>query len=164
MSLAKVTLMGNVGKDPEVFTFNGRNGSSEGIKFSIGVNQGKGEAQTTSWFECSAFGGLVKPIRDYVTKGKQVLVVGDLKIRKWEKDGKNGVAVEVNVSDLKFTGSNPNAGTGDNNGGGGNRSTSSNGNGNGGGNSRQSAPRQQQAAPVAAGGGGGEISDDDCPF
>ena len=34
-------LMGNLGKDPEVFSFDGRNGKSEGVKFSLAVNRGK---------------------------------------------------------------------------------------------------------------------------
>jgi hypothetical protein len=56
MGFAKVQLMGNLGKDPEAFGFEGRNGKSEGVKFSIAVNRGKEDAKVTDWFDCLCFG------------------------------------------------------------------------------------------------------------
>ena len=73
MGFAKVQLMGNLGKDPEVFGFEGRNGRSEGVKFSIAVNRGKEDAKVTDWYDCLCFGQTAKTAKEWLQKGKTVI-------------------------------------------------------------------------------------------
>ena len=142
MAFAHVTLMGNLGKDPETFEFNGRNGKQEGVKFSIAVSRGKDDKKVTDWFDVTCFGALAKTAKDYLTKGKPVVVQGDLTIRKWEgKEGKSGTSIEVNADKLRFV---PQGEKSGNDGG-----------------STQAAPagNSRGAAPA-----GPDPTDDDCPF
>jgi len=103
MAFAQITLMGNLGKDPETFSFNGRNGATEGVKFSVAVSHGKDEKKVTDWFDCTCFGANAKTAKDWLTKGKPVIIQGDLTLRPWEgKDGKKGTSLEVNVDKIRF--------------------------------------------------------------
>src|ERR1039458_5254171 len=103
MGFAKVQLMGNLGKDPEVFSFEGRNGKSEGVKFPVAVNRGKDDNKVTDWYECLCFGQTAKTAKEWLQKGKTVIVFGKLSFRDWEgKDGKKGHSTEVVVDDIQF--------------------------------------------------------------
>ena len=103
MAFAQITLMGNLGKDPETFSFNGRNGATEGVKFSVAVKHGKDERKVTDWFDCTCFGANAKTAKDWLTKGKPVIIQGDLTIRSWEsQEGKKGTSLEVNVDKIRF--------------------------------------------------------------
>ena len=141
MAFAQITLMGNLGKDPETFSFNGRNGATEGVKFSVAVSHGKDEKKVTDWFDCTCFGATAKTAKDWLTKGKPVIIQGDLNLRPWEgKDGKKGTSLEVNVDKIRFV-------------------PSGEKNGNGGGASAPVAVSAgRNAAPSA------DIDDDSCPF
>src|ERR1019366_9505843 len=95
--------MGNLGKDPEVFSFDGRNGKSEGVKFSLAVNRGKEDNRVTDWYECLCFGQTAKTAKEWLQKGKTVIVFGKLSFRDWErKDGKKGHSTEVITDDIQF--------------------------------------------------------------
>jgi single-strand DNA-binding protein len=103
MAFAQITLMGNLGKDPETFSFNGRNGATEGVKFSIAVSHGKDEKRVTDWFNCTCFGTNAKTAKDWLTKGQPVIIQGDLAVRSWEgQEGKKGTSLEVNVDKIRF--------------------------------------------------------------
>jgi single-strand DNA-binding protein len=103
MGFAKVQLMGNLGKDPEVFSFDGRNGKPEGVKFSIAVNRGKDDSKVTDWYDCLCFGQTAKTAKEWLQKGKTVIVFGKRSFRDWEgKDGKKGHSTEVAVDDIQF--------------------------------------------------------------
>ena len=145
MGFAKVQLMGNLGKDPEVFSFDGRNGKSEGVKFSIAVNRGKEDNKVTDWYDCLCFGQTAKTAKGWLQKGKTVIVFGKLSFREWEgKDGKKGHSTEVAVDDIQFV---PNgAGNGASGGAGTGKAAAPNGGGN------------REAAL------GTDIDDDSCPF
>jgi single-strand DNA-binding protein len=95
--------MGNLGKDPETFGFDGRNGRSEGVKFPVAVNRGKDDNKVTDWYECLCFGQTAKTAKEWLQKGKAVIVFGKLSIREWEgKDGKKGHSTEVIADDIQF--------------------------------------------------------------
>jgi single-strand DNA-binding protein len=144
MGFAKVQLMGNLGKDPEVFSFEGRNGKSEGVKFPVAVNRGKDDSKVTDWFECLCFGQTAKTAKEWLLKGKTVIVFGKLSFREWEgKDGKLGHSTEVIADDIQFV---PN--------GGGNGAS-------GGANGKTAVPNggDNRQAAVSA-----DIDDGDCPF
>lgn len=100
MSLNKVTLIGNLGKDPEIrHTQDGR-----GIaNFSIATSESwkdraTGEKkQKTEWHNIVVFSeGLVKVIQSYVKKGSRVYIEGQLQTRKWQdKNGADRWSTEI---------------------------------------------------------------------
>ncbi|MDA9231433.1 single-stranded DNA-binding protein [Rickettsiales bacterium] len=93
MSLNKVTLIGNVGQDPEIKTTqDGR----ELANFSIATTESWKDKNTgerkdkTEWHRIVVFSsGLVNIIKNYVKKGSKLYIEGQLQTRKWTDN--NGV-------------------------------------------------------------------------
>ena len=99
-----VGVVGNLTKDPELrYTTTGKSVAS----FSIANNQyykvGDEKKQTTSFFNCTAWGKLGEVIVEYMTKGKKMLVAGRLQQRSWEdQNGNKRYAVEIVVNECQF--------------------------------------------------------------
>lgn len=94
--LAKVTLIGNLGRDPEIRNTN--NGDPY-ARFSIATNKiVKGE-KSTQWWDVTVFDTKkAEVVQAYVTKGSRVFVEGELQTREYQaKDGTTKTAVEVIV-------------------------------------------------------------------
>lgn len=91
MSLNKVTLIGNVGQDPEIKTTqDGR----ELANFSIATTESWKDKQTserkdkTEWHNITAFGAVVGVIKNYVKKGSKLYIEGKLETSKYtDKQG-----------------------------------------------------------------------------
>jgi single-strand DNA-binding protein len=105
MSFAQVTLIGHVGRDPEM-TY-----TSEGMalsRFSLAVSkkEGKEGKERTTWFNCTAFRGLAETINQYVSKGAPLFVQGELSIREYtSKDGAVRTSIDVLVDKMQLIGS-----------------------------------------------------------
>lgn len=103
----RVSLIGNVGADPEIKSFNG-NGKL--AKFSLATNESyknsKGERVTeTQWHNIVAWNGLAGFIEKYVKKGSYVVLEGKLVNRSYEdKEGKKRYLTEVVTNELNFLG------------------------------------------------------------
>lgn len=90
MSIALITLVGNIGQDPVL-----RDGANDS-KFataSLAVNRRKGENRTTTWYDLTVDGKLGEAFVKYTKKGHPVFVQGELEVR--EKDGKTYLRVSV---------------------------------------------------------------------
>ena len=102
----KVTLMGNLTRDPELRTTpNGQSVAS----FSLAVNRNwrnaNGEQQeAVDYIDCNAWGKAGEIITQYMQKGRPLLVSGRLQQRSWEQDGQKRSKVEVVVEDFNFVG------------------------------------------------------------
>lgn len=86
-SLNKVTLIGNLGKDPEIRS---TNDGKEIASFSIATTESwrdraSGEKkERTEWHRIVVFNdGLVNVIKNYVKKGSKLYIEGALQTRKW---------------------------------------------------------------------------------
>ena len=107
-SLAKITLVGNLGNDPETkYTPQG----TLIANFSIAVNNRarNGQPETTSWYRCSCFGKLAETVvnlseRGYLAKGKQVYIDGNFEPREYEHNGQRRTSLDVNVRELQLLG------------------------------------------------------------
>ncbi|MFM8441673.1 MAG: single-stranded DNA-binding protein [Acidobacteriota bacterium] len=108
MSFNKITLVGNLGRDPELRY------TPQGVavcNFSIATNERKrdkaGEFQdVTTWFRVTLWNKLAENANKYLTKGSQVYVEGRLKVEEWtDRDGKSRYTLEVQASDMQFLGS-----------------------------------------------------------
>ena len=94
----KVTLIGNLGKDPEVRAL--ENGAKV-AKFSIATNENyrdkSGEWQTqTEWHEIVAWRAVAERAESSLKKGMTVYLEGKLSTRTWQdKDGNNRKTTEV---------------------------------------------------------------------
>ena len=99
-SLNQMTLIGNLGKDPEIRTF--QNGNRV-ASFSVATTEtwkdkATGEKkQKTEWHNVSVFGNSVNFIEKYLKKGMQVFVQGKLETQEYEKDGIKRYATKIMV-------------------------------------------------------------------
>ena len=100
-----VTLIGRLTRPGELKYTNSGMGVS---KFSIAVNRRKKSGDQwedeVSFFDCTMFGKRAESLNQYLTKGKQVAVNGELRQNRWEKDGQTRSKVEIIVNDLQLLG------------------------------------------------------------
>lgn len=111
-SLNKITLLGNVGADPEVrSTSSGTKVASLSLATGRQWTDAKGEKQEkTEWHKCVIWGsskgdGLAGVIEKYVGKGDRLYVEGRIEYRQYEdKDKQTRYVTEVNVTDILLLG------------------------------------------------------------
>lgn len=78
-NLNSINLQGNLVADPQAF---GQDNSV--VRFTIAVNTGYGEFKDTCFVDCVAFKKQGEIIMQHLTKGKQVIVCGELNQSRWE--------------------------------------------------------------------------------
>ncbi len=108
-SVNKVTILGHVGRDPEVKQLNG---GSTVAKFSVAcTDKFKGKdgqwQEKTEWVNVIAWSKLAEIVGKYVAKGDKVYVEGKLTTSSWEdkSTGKKTYRTEVTAQDLVLLGS-----------------------------------------------------------
>lgn len=103
--LNKVILIGRLGKDPEIKTFD--NGNSI-ANFSLATNETykdrNGERQDrTDWHNIQVgIPGLVKLVQQYFKKGDVMYLEGKLRTREYEKEGQKRYVTEVQAESIRF--------------------------------------------------------------
>jgi single-strand DNA-binding protein len=103
----KVQLIGNVGNDPEIKTFDG---GKKVVNFTLATNESykneKGEkVEQTEWHKITAWGKIADIIEKYVTKGKEIAVEGKLTHRSYDdKNGEKRFITEVVANDILLLG------------------------------------------------------------
>lgn len=103
----KVQLIGRLGQEPEIITFEDGNKMA---KFSMATDdsykdKSGAKVERAYWHNIIVKGGLVKVVEDYVTKGQEIAVEGKLTNRSWEdKEGKKNYTTEILVNELLMLG------------------------------------------------------------
>ena len=103
----KVQLIGNVGQEPEIKTFDG---GKKVASITIATNEyytnDKGEkVEDTQWHRVSAWGKVADIIEKYVTKGKEIAIEGKLTHRSYDdKEGNKRYITEVVANDILLLG------------------------------------------------------------
>ena len=108
MSVNKVILVGNVGKDPEVRLLDGGTSvasitlatSEKGYKTKTGVDI----PEKTEWHNIVAWRGLAEIAEKYIKKGSQIFVEGKIVTRKWDKDGVAQYRTEIIAENIQLLG------------------------------------------------------------
>ncbi len=72
------------------------------LNFTLALDIGYGENKTTEYLECALWGERGETVEEYLSKGRQVFVVGDGFFRSWNKGSKSGVNYCCNVDSLEF--------------------------------------------------------------
>ncbi|MFN8420228.1 MAG: single-stranded DNA-binding protein [Anaerolineae bacterium] len=104
MTFQQVTIVGNVGRDPEM------NYTPQGIavtKFTVAVNKvtGKGETrkEKTTWFRVSVWRDRAEVAAQYIKKGMKILVIGEVDVNAYtDKNGQPQATLELTANDFKF--------------------------------------------------------------
>lgn len=180
-SLNKVMLIGNLGADPEIRSFN--NGGKV-ANLRIATSETWKDRQTgerkerTEWHTVAIFSeGLVSVVERYLKKGSKVFVEGKLQTRKWQdQNGQDRYSTEIVIQGLGGTltmldGAAGGGGSGGSMGGGGGRSGGGSYGGGGGGGWDQGGGSSGGSGGGGFGGGasgggsgGYDDLDDDIPF
>ncbi len=112
-SLNKVTLIGNLGADPEIRTTpNGSKVATFSLATSRSWSSASGEKQEkTEWHKCVAWNagargtGLADVVEKYVKKGDKLYVEGRIEYRQYEdKDKQTRYITEINVREILLLG------------------------------------------------------------
>ena len=108
----KVVLTGRLVRDAELSYI--ASTSTPKMSFSIAVErnyQKDKNNKKVDFINCEMIGKHTENLCQYVTKGKQILVEGELNIDNYEKDGEKRSFTKVKVDRLEFLSGNSNANT-----------------------------------------------------
>lgn len=101
-------IVGNLGKDPEMrYTQDGTAVTS----FTVAVSrkwtaQDGSKGEKTWWFKVSCWRKLAETTNQYLKKGRQVMVIGEVEATAWtDKEGKPRASLELTARDVRFLGS-----------------------------------------------------------
>ena len=96
-SLNRVTLIGNVGKDPEIKTFaSGNKVASITLATTERYKDRNGEQkEDTEWHSVQAFGKLADVVERFVHKGSLLYLDGKIRTRSYEADGRTAYRTEI---------------------------------------------------------------------
>src|SRR5262245_14356206 len=108
MSFNKITLVGNLGRDPELrYTPQG----TPVCSFSMATNERRKDRNTgenndvTTWFRVTLWGRQAETASQYLQRGRPVYIEGRLRVEEWtDRDGKSRYTLEVNATDMQFIG------------------------------------------------------------
>lgn len=123
MSFNKITIVGNLGRDPELrYTPQG----NAVCNFSMATNEKRRDKSgemidTTTWFRITLWGKQAENASKFLTKGSSVYIEGRLKVDEWsDRDGKAKYTLDVTATDMQFIGSRSDDMSGGHSGGGSN--------------------------------------------
>lgn len=138
-----VTLMGNLGKDPELrYSQSGTAICNFSLATTSSVKKNGEWKDETQWHRVTVFGKTAEKLAEYCSKGSTVHVIGRIEYQKWtDKEGVERDQTVIICNDLTFAGGKSGSGGG----------------GGGGGQQRASAPSPADPEP-------GYDCNDDVPF
>ena len=169
-SLNKVMLIGNLGADPEIRSFQ-NGGKVANLRIATSEqwkDRNTGERQErTEWHTVAIFSeGLVNVVERFLKKGSKVYIEGKLQTRKWQdQNGQDRYSTEVVLRGFDGTLTmldGPQGGSGG--GGGGQRGGGYGGGSSGGGTSGGDQGGWNQGGGSSGGGSNYDDLDDDIPF
>lgn len=101
-----VILVGNLGADPEIKTFESGNKVAN-LKLATSekwTNKAGEKVEETQWHSLVFFGKIVDVIEKYVKKGDRISVDGKIKYESYEKDGEKRYSTKIVCHDLLMLG------------------------------------------------------------
>ncbi len=114
MSVNKVILVGNVGKDPETRYLEG---GTAVCSFSLATsetyrNKDGEKVTTTEWHNVVLWRGLAEVAEKYVKKGSQLFIEGRIRTRSWDdRDGNKRYTTEIIGDNMQMLGKRPDEGS-----------------------------------------------------
>jgi len=110
MDLCKVMVIGRLIRDAELKTTQSGFAVS---KFSIAVNYRKKNGDRwedeASFFDVSLLGKQAETLSQYLQKGKQVAIDGELRQERWQQEGQNRSKIVIIANSIQLLGSNGNS-------------------------------------------------------
>jgi single-strand DNA-binding protein len=78
------------------------NGGQAIAHFSVATSDKVKDVETSSFWDCDLWGKQGEALSQYLTKGKEVTILGTVKQESWEKDGIKKSKVKVTVDHLSL--------------------------------------------------------------
>lgn len=110
----KVILVGNLGADPESRT---TPGGLTVTNIRVATTERRKDRQSgdwvdeTEWHRVVMFDKMAETAREYLRKGSQVYIEGQIRTNKWQdKDGNDRYTTEIIARDMQMLGGRPGAG------------------------------------------------------
>ena len=101
-----ITIKGRLTKDPENKTINS---GSNVCNFTVAVNR-RFDKENADFFDCIAWNKTGDFVNQYFTKGREIVLSGEMQCRKWQdKEGNNRYSWELKVDQVDFCGKADNA-------------------------------------------------------
>jgi len=104
----QIMLLGNLGNDPEMrYTPSGVPVATFNLAVNRVFNNAEGQRQEkTTWFRITAWRRDAELVSQYLTKGRQVLIIGELEdARPWtDREGNARASLEVTARTIRFVG------------------------------------------------------------
>jgi single-strand DNA-binding protein len=97
-SFNKVTLLGRLGKEPELKTV----GENMVCNFSLATSRKAKGQDLTDWHNITAWGKTAEVCAKYLSKGSRVLLDGRIEYRTYEKDGEKKYATSIVAETVTF--------------------------------------------------------------
>lgn len=83
-----------------------RVGDNDILNFAVATDHGYGDKKTTTFINCSLFGKRASVLGNYLTKGTQIVLHGELFTREYQaKDGTTKTSLECRVAEVDLVGS-----------------------------------------------------------
>jgi single-strand DNA-binding protein len=106
MSINKVILVGNVGKDPEVRHLDNETSVAN---FPLAtsesyINKNGEKVENTEWHNIVCWRKLAGVVENYVKKGSQLYIEGKIRTRNYEQDGVKKYITEIYADSLQLLG------------------------------------------------------------
>lgn len=104
MSFNKITIVGNLGNDPELrLTPQGVNVCTLSVATT---EKGKnGQPDATTWFRATFWRQQAEMVAKFFKKGEPIYLEGKLSTREWQdKEGKTRTSLEVSATNFEFLG------------------------------------------------------------
>jgi len=105
MSMNHIAIHGRLTRDPETSQ------TTSGVtvcRFNVAVDRRfarQGEDKQTDFFDVVAWRGLGEMVGKYFTKGKEIVVTGEMQSRRWQdKNGTNRISWEIQADNVDFCG------------------------------------------------------------
>ena len=102
-SFANITLLGHLGRDPEVKQLPSGNTVTN---ISLATSRKRQDGEITTWWRGAVWGARGEAMARFLKKGDPVLIVGEPYAREWtDQQGASRVSMEVDVRDWSFASS-----------------------------------------------------------
>lgn len=100
-----VTVVGRLTRDAELkYTNSGTAITNMSIAVNRRVKSGDQWKDEASFFDVVLWGKLGEKLSQYLLKGKQIAISGELEQKRWEKDGQKRSKVEIKATSIQLLG------------------------------------------------------------
>jgi single-strand DNA-binding protein len=105
-SMAKISIIGNVGRDPEMrMTPSGRPVCDFSVAVNRVSNSGGERSEQTDWYRVSCWGKQAETAQQIVQKGQQIYVDGRFSPRTYmNKDNVEKMSLDISCNDFQLLG------------------------------------------------------------